>query len=80
MIERACQILLTLGCFLTVGSLLMVVATQPDTAERVVSIFSLILGVVAVSIAVVAVRITIHRRDGSGPLLSPYNNTRRSSK
>lgn len=79
MIGRLARALLPLACFLAVGSLLMVIATRSGTAEHVVSILSLVLGLVVVGACVVALRLTIPR-DNNEPFPSPSHNAQRSTK
>lgn len=60
MIDTASRALLSLGCFVAVGSLLMLPLTGAGTGERIVSQLALVLGLGIVAGAIVA-RL-IHRR------------------
>lgn len=62
MIDIASRALLSLGCFVGVGSALMLPGTAAGSAERIVSIFALLLGLGIVVGSVVARRISIRRR------------------
>ncbi|PMC74585.1 hypothetical protein [Brachybacterium sp. UMB0905] len=61
MIDTATRALLSLGCFIGVGAALMLPLTGAGTAERVVAMLALLLGVVAVAGSVL-VRLLLARR------------------
>lgn len=66
MIDTATRALLSLGCFVGVGSALMIPLTAPGTGERVVSILALLLGTGIVVGSVAARRLSERRRHRDG--------------
>lgn len=63
MIERAARALLSLGCFVGIGSILMVLGTPEGSAARIVSIIALLFGVGITVASAVVLRLGIRRRD-----------------
>jgi hypothetical protein len=61
-IEIASRALLSLGCFVGVGAALMLPGTAAGSAERIVSLLALLLGLGIVIGSVVARRISFRRR------------------
>lgn len=50
---------LNIAAFITVGSLFMLAATEPGTPERVITVFTLVGGLI---MAVIAVVVLLHHR------------------
>lgn len=62
MIDTATRALLSLGCFVGVGSALMLPLTTAGTGERVVSILALVLGLAIIAGSVAARLLSARRR------------------
>lgn len=62
MIDVATRALLSLGCFVGVGSALMLPGTVAGSAERIVCLVALLLGLGIVVGSVVVRRLSLHRR------------------
>lgn len=63
MIDHAARALLSLGCFVGVGSILMVLGTPDGSAERIVSIIALLFGIGITVASTVVLRLGNRRRD-----------------
>ncbi|WP_114856189.1 hypothetical protein [Brachybacterium sp. YJGR34] len=62
MIDAASRALLSLGCFVGVGAALMLPLTEAGTAERVVSLLALLLGLGIIAGSVAARLLSTRRR------------------
>lgn len=63
MIDRTARAVLSLGCFVGIGSILMLLGTPEDSAARIVSIIALLFGIGITVAAAVVLRLGIRRRD-----------------
>ncbi|MFC7374920.1 hypothetical protein ACFQS2_10130 [Brachybacterium sp. GCM10030267] len=75
MIDTAARALLSLGCFVAVGSALMIPGTSAGTAERIVSIIALLLGIGIVIASVAAQRISTRRRHREDAMSDPTDDS-----
>ena len=73
MIDTATRALLSLGCFVGVGSALMFPLTAPGTGERVVSLLALVLGL-GIVVGSVAARLLTDRRRHRDDAMSDLND------
>jgi len=72
-IDTATRALLSLGCFVGVGSALMIPLTAPGTGERVVSLLALVLGL-GIVVGSVAARLLTDRRRHRDDAMSDLND------
>lgn len=77
MIETASRALLSLGCFVGVGSALMLPFTEAGSASRLVCLLALLLGLATVAGAIAARLLTArrHRLDAMTDLTDDDVNT-----
>ena len=74
MIEHAARALLSLGCFVGIGSILMVLGTPEDTAERLVSTITLLLGIGIAVASTVVLWLGIRRRNQLAAMSHPIDD------
>jgi len=74
MIEHAARAALSLGCFVGIGSILMVLGTPEDSAARVVSIVALLLGAGIVAASAAVLWLGIRRRDRCTAMPHPIDD------
>lgn len=74
MIEHAARATLSLGCFVGIGSILMVLGTPEDSAARVVSIIALLLGAGIVAASAVVLWLGIRRRNRFAAMPHPIDD------